>query len=166
MFEFTALTADSPRHASLALDVLRKPRLWIPTHKDYPGHDIWLEKVEAELQQGKKRAMIGFLGKEPVGVVIYQLDPANLKTLEIRNISVSPDAGNRYIGSFLVRNSEIEAVAHDFPEATSVTVDTKVDNHDMLSFVQAHGYSLSHTTDLYGTGSLDAVMTKSLVHKF
>ena len=162
MFEFTALTAESPRQASLAIDVLRKPRLWIPTQKDYPGHDAWLEKVEAELQQGKKRAMLGFIGKEPVGAVIYQRDPKRDNTLEIRNISISPEAGNRYIGSFLMRNSELEAVAHDFPGTVQVTVDTKVDNSEMLSFLSAHGYSLAEVTDLYDSGNPDAIMAKPL----
>ena len=164
MFEFVARSAGSPRLASLAIDVLRKPRLWIPTEKDYPSHGTWLEKVEAELQQGKKRAMIGFFGKVPVGAVIYQRHPEQYDTLEIRNISISPEVGNRYIGSFLLRNSEIEAAAQDFPGVSQSMVDTKVANRTMLSFLEGHGYALRDSADLYGSGQLDAILVKSLAN--
>ena len=162
MFQFAACTAESPRQANLAMDVLRKPRLWIQTVKDYPSHNTWLEKVEAELQLGKKRVMLGFMGKAPVGAVVYQRHPEIHHTLEIRNISVSPDNGNRHIGSFLLRNSELEAVAHDFPGVTQVMIDTKAANEEMLLFLEKHGYALTATADLYGSGQLDAVLVKSL----
>lgn len=161
MFNFAARSVESPRQASLAIDVLRKPRLWIPTEKDYPSHGMWLEKVEAELQQGKKRAIVAFFGKVPVGAVIYQRHPEHFDTLEIRNISISPEDGNRYIGSFLLRNSEIEAVTQDFPGVSQSMVDTKVENQTMLSFLEGHGYAIRDSADLYGSGQLDAILVKS-----
>jgi ribosomal protein S18 acetylase RimI-like enzyme len=84
--------------------------------------------------------------------------------LEIKNISVDPEAEGRYIGSFLLRNSEIEAAKVDFPDIEHVTIDTKRTNQGMVEFLLDHGYQLQEVTDLYGTGTgLDAVFTKSLV---
>jgi hypothetical protein len=43
------------------VDVLRQPRLWIPTEKDYPDHETWLNKTEALIVSGKKRAMAAYM---------------------------------------------------------------------------------------------------------
>lgn len=91
------------------VDVLRRPRLWIPTEKDYPNHGSWLDETEDLIISGKKRAMAAYMGNDAVGTVIYQRDPNQPQSLEIRNISVSADARGRYVGGFLLRNAEIEA---------------------------------------------------------
>jgi hypothetical protein len=82
------------------VDMLRQPRLWIPTEKDYPDHDVWLDKTEALIASGKKRAMAAYMGRDAIGTVIYQRSPEQPTTLEIRNISVSDDARGRYVGAF------------------------------------------------------------------
>ena len=143
------------------VDVLRQPRLWIPTEKDYPNHGAWLDKTEDLIISGKKRAMAAYMGKDAVGTVIYQRDPKEPTLLEIRNISVSDDARGRYVGSFLLRNAEIEAAQNDFPGIEQYVVDTKTSNVEMIAFLESQGYSVQDITDLYGIGAgLDAVMSK------
>ena len=143
------------------VDVLRQPRLWIPTEKDYPNHGTWLDKTEALIASGKKRAMVAYMGKDAIGTVIYQRSADQPSTLEIRNISVSNDLRGRYIGSFLLRNSEIEAAQNDFPGVDEFVVDTKVSNTEMIAFLESHGYDIKEITDLYGLGTgLDVVMSK------
>lgn len=152
-------------HSQIAdiTDLLRKPRLWIPTEKDYPDHGTWLDKSEAQLQSGNKRAMAARLGSETVGAILYQRNPLSNASLEIRNISISPNIRNRYLGAFLLRNMEIEASRHDFPGVNEITVDTKETNHEMIAFLCSQGYSISKVVDLYGQGSgLDVVLTKSV----
>ena len=104
------------------------------------------------------------MGKNTVGAVIYQGIVNQPRTLELRNISVSDDARGRYVGAFLLRNTEVEATQNDFPGIEEVIVDTKSTNIEMLAFLESQGYGVKEITDLYGLGTgLDVVMSKSLV---
>jgi len=163
MAEFRFNNDHNTAQASAVIDVLRQPRLWIPTEKNYPGYDTWLQKVEGQIISGTKRAMVAYFGNKTVGAVVYQRHPEIPDTLEVRNISVSPDVGGRYVGSFMLRNSELEAAAHDFPGIERITVDTKQDNTGMTKFLLDHEYRLEEVRDLYGLDAgLDAVFVKTL----
>ena len=164
MVDFRITNEHSPAQVAEIVDFLRKPRLWIPTEKDYPSHGEWLEKTEAQICEGKKRAMTAYRGRIAVGAVIYQRHPSQLDVLEIRNISVSPEVRNRYIGAFLLRNAEIEARENDFPEVSLVSVDTKLANTDMLLFLHSQGYEITDIKELYASGyGLDAILSKRLL---
>jgi ribosomal protein S18 acetylase RimI-like enzyme len=143
------------------VDVLKQPRLWIPTEHDYPNHTVWLDKTEAQIASGEKHAMAARMGDKAVGAVIYRQNPDDPTIVDIRNISVADDARGRYVGSFLLRNVEVEAAKTDFPDATEFLVDTKTTNTDMIAFLLSHGYTIKEITDLYGLGTgLDVVLTK------
>ena len=92
MQDFRFSNEHSPTEVSGIVDVLRRPRLYIPTAKDYPNHNDWLEKVEAQMASGSKRAMAAYMGKGAVGAVVYQRMPGNARILEVRNISVADSA--------------------------------------------------------------------------
>lgn len=163
MAEFRFTNEHRPSEAGKVASVLARPRLWIPTKQDYPDFDTWLMKTEAQIAGNNKRAMLSYAGSQPVGAVIYQRHETLPNTISIRNISVSPDSQGRYIGSFLLRNTEIEASQHDFPECTDVIVDTKITNSHMINFLVAHGYRVDEVADLYGLNAgLDAVLVKSI----
>lgn len=148
------------------IDVLRRPRLWIPTDKDYPDHGSWLEKTEFEIGTDKKRAFLAYSSSKPVGTIVYQRHEDSPEVLEIRNISILPEAQGRYLGSFLLRNTEIEGATNDFPDVTKIMVDTKTTNTGMICFLIEHGYGVHEITDLYGLGTgLDVVLIKSLPAK-
>jgi len=163
MKEFRFSNTHSDAQVADIVDVLRQPRLWIPTQKDYPDYTRWLEKTEADIAVGTKRAMAAYMGSEAIGSVLYQQSSTQPETLEIRNISVSPDTRGRYVGAFLLRNAEIEAVGNDFPEVRQYQVDTKATNQEMISFLESQGYGVTDVTDLYGLGTgLDVVMSKQV----
>lgn len=160
MAEFTFSTERSQAEAESTVEFLRTPRLWIPG-EDYPDFDDWLERVTVELLDDRKRAMTAHFEKELVGTIIYQQHRDDPTTLEIRNISVAPNARGRYAGSFMLRNTELEGTGHDFPECERIVVDTKMANVGMIEFLLRHGYELETVTDLYGLGTgQDAVFTK------
>ena len=145
------------------IDVLRLPSLRLPTEKDYPAHTKWLEKAEAQIQSGKKRAMVAYSGSNPVGVVIYQRHEGQPATLEIKNISVIPEFRGKGIGSLLLRSSETNAVNLDFPGVNHASVDTKASNIKMIRFLTGRGYEIENIVDLYGLGTgSDAILTKPL----
>lgn len=163
MADFRFTNEHSPAQQGRVIDVLRRPRLWVPTEAGYPDYDPWLEKVEDQLEIGTKRAMLALDGDSPIGAVIYQRHEEDPSVLEIRNISVAPERGGRYVGSFALRNVEIEGATMDFPGVNTVTVDTKVTNNSMIDFLISHGYGITKVTDLYDKGAdLDVVLTKSL----
>lgn len=162
MAEFRFTNEHSLTEVAGVIDVLRSPRLWIPTSLDYPTHTEWLEKTEAEIKEGKKRAMIAYM-VSAIGTVIYQRHKDDPLILEVKNISVAPDARGRHIASFLLRNSEIEAARHDFPDINKVIVDTKVSNTEMINFLLSQGYTVDKIVDLYGLGTgMDVILAKSI----
>ena len=71
MAEFRITNEHTTSGVGNVIEVLRRPRLWIPTEADYPNHKVWLEKVEAQLTSGKKRAMLAYDSRIPVGTVVY-----------------------------------------------------------------------------------------------
>lgn len=163
MKEFRFNNEHSSAEVADIVDVLRQPRLWIPTEKDYPNHKTWLDKTEAQIASGSKKAMAAYMGKNAIGTVIYQQLSGDPKTLEIRNISVADDARGRHVGSFLLRNAEIEAIQNDFPGIEDIIIDTKLNNSQMITFLESQGYSVKDIVDLYGLGAgLDVVMSKAV----
>lgn len=144
---------------------LLRPRLWIPTEADYPGHGEWVLKTEAQLAEGQKRAMVAYQGLHMIGAVIYQRHPTRPGIVEMKNLSVTDDARGRYIGSFLLRNAEIEATSNDFPDCTTIVGDTKLTNLEMIKFVIKHGYTIQEVDDLYRLSvGLDAVFSKTVTN--
>lgn len=161
MKDFNFSNQTSGANASSVIDVLREPRLWIPSSQDYPDYDDWLLRTESELAEGSKRAMVARHGGRAIGAVVYQKQDG--ATLQIKNISISPSAAGRHVGSFMLRNAEIEGSQYDFPGTNSVTVDTKLRNVEMLEFLFTNGYQPEQVTDIYGLGAgADVVLVKEL----
>lgn len=155
----------SARAVGQVIDVLRRPRLWIPTQADYPAHDAWLEKVEQELLEGTaRRALLARYDRKPVGAIVYRRHEEHDNVLEIRNISILPEVKGRRFGSYMLRQVEWEGAEHDFPGVDTVMVDTKITNGAMIDFLRkGNGYKIAEVADIYGDDTgLDAVLTKPL----
>ena len=154
-------------HSAHQLDdvmtILGRPRLWIPTAADYPRHGEWLDKTETEIADGTKRAMLGYNGSDPVGVIVYRRNETQDNVVDIRNISFDPSVRGRLFGTFALRQAEYDATQNDFEGVDTFVVDTKITNTGMISFLERQGYVLARIADLYqdGTGE-DAILTKSL----
>lgn len=143
------------------IGILEKPRLWVP-RTDYPDYFDWLQKVETELQAERKRAIVAYSGHEPVGAVLYQRHKTRHAAVEIKNLSVSPDVRGRHVGSFLLRNAEVEALGFDYPDCNRLVLDAKLTSTGIIAFLLKHGYQPEGVQDLYGLGAgADLVMTKT-----
>lgn len=105
--EFTFTTERTWQMADQVVDYLRGPRLWIP-RTEYPDFDDWLQRVHRQLKNEEKRAVLAFAGGDIVGAVVYQRHRECPVVLEIKNVSVRPDARGRHVASFLLRNAEVE----------------------------------------------------------
>lgn len=163
MAEFRFTNEHSPSGVGDVMSVLVQPRQWVPAD-EYPDYfNRWIPKTEADILNNTKRAMLAMVYRTPAGVIVYRRHETRPRTVEIRNISVVPDFSNRLIGSFMLRQVELEATRYDYPDCDTVIVDTKASNERMLRFLEGHGYELETITDLYGLGAgLDAVLVKRL----
>ncbi len=139
---------------------LAGPRLWVP-EQDYPDFSDWAHNVHTELMSTRKRALVALSGGDVVGVAIYQRHKQNSDTLEIKNLTVRPDARGRHVASFLLRNTELEG-SHDF-HVSRVVCDAKIQNHAIMYFLLKHHYTILGHHDLYGLDAgADIVYTKQL----
>jgi ribosomal protein S18 acetylase RimI-like enzyme len=163
MADFRFTNEHGPRGNNDVMQLLRRPRLWIPSHKDYPDFTEWLDKTEARLATNETRAMIGYVGSRPSGVIVYRPHDTLEDTVQIKNISISPENRGRYIGSFLLRNVELEAVQHDYPGRQRVVVDTKATNIGMLDFLLEHSYVVDGVEDIYKLGAGPDIVLKKQI---
>lgn len=153
--EFLFTTEQTYNRADELVDYLRGPRLWIP-RTDYPDYDRWLLKVHRQLKSEEKRAIMALRGDEIIGSVVYQRHPELADVLEVRTISVAPDARGRHVASFLMRNAEIEGHA-DF-NTSAVVVDAKAKNTGIRHLMQHCGYESLGPRDLYSLGAGEDVL--------
>ena len=158
-FVFTNEGIDS--RADEVCAFLSGPRLGIPV-TDYPDYQRWLEKVHHQLKTEDKRALVCLRSGNVIGVALYQLHKDVMGTLEIKNISVRPDARGRFIANFFLRNVEIEGQV-DYGLLQQVIVDIKAANLQMLRLLGRHQYSEIGRVDLYGLGAgEDIILRKPL----
>jgi ribosomal protein S18 acetylase RimI-like enzyme len=132
------------------VEYLTKPRLWVP-EADYPDFSVWVERVHGQLKSEDKRAIVAMERGSIVGAIVYQKHKTLADTLELKNISVRPDASGRYLASFLLRNAEIEG-ARDF-NVSKATCDAKVSNVGIRMFLLRHRYVVQGEADLYRLGA-------------
>ena len=159
-------SSDVNGHLLSAVEaVLLGPRLMI-SRQDYPGHEEWVSKAYAEVKNEQKRAIVAWDGQVPVGLVIYQRHKVDNRAVEIKNLTVDPRYGNRYLASFLLRNAEREAYFNDFVGVRYAVADLKANNYSMILFVRKHHYYIQEQslveTQFEHNGYPDLVIRKDL----
>lgn len=149
------------RRAAQAIDVLRAPRLWIPTSDDYgmKAHENWLAKIEHELVEGKRCAPLAQSGRSHVGAIVWRTGE-DVNQFDIRNISIHPDTRGRSFASLMMRQVEHTVCEQAASDTPIITVDTKVTNTEMIGFLRSIGYEITEISDLYDSGKLDAILIK------
>lgn len=140
-------------------DFLRYSAIVNNTASDYPGHELWIQKTQDHLHDGRKRAFAAYCGHVIVGGVVCGLS-ADAAHLEIRHLSVLPEFRARHIGSLLLRTAERRAV-EDWSTEVSI-LDTKSRNTPFIHFAERQGYMAIAVSNLYGQPELDVVFAKSL----
>lgn len=162
--EFLFTTEASVTRTDEIIHFLRGPRLWIPSG-GYPDFDEWTDKVHRQLRAEEKRAIVAISRGDVVGAIVYQRDRSDPAILEVKNLTVRPDARGRYLASFLARNAEIEGAA-DFPGVTSAHCDAKAGNAGIRLFLLRSGYRIAGRADLYGKGGgEDLLFRKPLANR-
>lgn len=139
---------------------LTGPRLWIP-QSDYPDFEDWAQRVHAQLKSEAKRAVVALSAGAVVGAAVYQPHRSDPRVLEVKNITVRPDARGRLLATFMLRNAEVEGAA-DFG-CREAAVDAKARNSALRAFLFKSGYRVDRVEDLYGLGAgADVVYRKTL----
>lgn len=118
----------------------------------------WLDKTSIEIQNGMKQGICCYYDKKLVGAAIFQKHKTISRFLELKNLTVLPEIGRRFVASFLLRN--IEAEAKSF---SHVICDAKDDNIMIQRFLTRNKYKAVATLDLYGLNAgKDVVYLKEL----
>lgn len=137
---------------------LAGPRLWMP-RSSYPDYMDWLAKIDREIDSGIKRALSCYSGTKLVGAAVFQRHKTIPQFLEIKNLTIAPEVGRRFVASFLVRN--VEAEARD--KFTHTICDAKKDNIVMRQFLTSNKYKAVADLDLYGLkAGTDTVYLKEI----
>lgn len=145
------------------VEFLAGPRLWVP-QADYPDFMSWLDKVEVELNSSIKHGIFCYALNKLVGAVIYQRHKTLPDFLEVKNLTVLPEVGRRFVASFLLRNAEVEG--RERFRTTQVMLDSKKENVPIHAFLLRNGYRVISTIDLYGLkAGADNVYTKEIKAK-
>ena len=103
-FYFEFKQADSER------DIVRAVNFISKLHFGYPNYDDWVQKAEAELFQGYKKAILALSDKKIVGDLIYQPHKNIQGVLEIKNLRVHEKLRKRDFGHFMLKQPESEVV--------------------------------------------------------
>lgn len=163
LFDARFTNEMNPSNAARVIDVMAGERFGIDTAKDYGAeqHQAWLGKTEVRLINNEAHALLAKVGLVAVGAIVFRLDPDDPKKVGIRNLSVDPTYWGRSFGTFLLDNAEHLAGEY-YPEATTLDIDTKSTNLDMLGFlIERGGYTPRGIKDLYGSGP-DIMLHKPL----
>jgi len=140
------------------VEFMAGPRLWIP-RSSYPDFMDWLDKTSIEIQSGIKRGICCYYDRKLIGSVIYQKHKTIPNFLELKNLTISPEYGRRFIASFLVRNVEAEGKG----KFSHIICDAKRDNIVMEKFLTSNKYKTVANIDLYGLNAgTDAIYLKEL----
>jgi ribosomal protein S18 acetylase RimI-like enzyme len=159
--DFVFTNEYAPTRIDEIVAFMMGPRLWIPK-TDYPDFLDWAQRMHRELKRESKHAIVALAQGNVVGSVIYQRHKQYTDTLEIKNLTVRPDARGRYIASFLMRNAELEG-ARELGVQT-VVCDAKADNLSVRYFLLKHHYRIAGRHDLYRLNSgQDCVYRKRLI---
>lgn len=140
------------------VDFMAGPRLWIP-RSNYPDFTDWLDKSRIEIESGIKRGICCYYDRKLVGTAIYQKHKTIPNFLELKNLTVSPEVGRRFVASFLVRNVESEGRG----KFTHIICDAKKDNIVIQKFFASNKYKTVASIDLYGLNAgTDNIYLKEL----
>lgn len=154
----------NPRTAASVADVLRQPRILIPTEDDYGAerHSSWVERTEAGLIAGSRQAVIAHDMGKACGAVVFRESDFDAEAVDVRNISILPQTRGVKFGSFLLSMAEREA-RNVYPNANTIYVDTKITNEEMLAFLERQGYEIVRIDQLYTQSQQhDVVLAKNL----
>ena len=90
---------------------------------------------------------------------MWRPNPDNLRTADIRNVSLNPELRSLGLGHAMlgVVLRELARTGYD-----TATIDTKIYNENMIKFLEGAGFSVAAILDLYGSGTLDVCMQRDL----
>ncbi|MDP1712683.1 MAG: hypothetical protein Q8K86_09535 [Candidatus Nanopelagicaceae bacterium] len=121
----------------------------------YPHYDAWIQRTEHELDDGSKQAVLAYDHGKLIGDVVFQPHRTIPDAIEIKNARVAESAQWRSVGSFLLRQVEVE---HD---ARLFIGDVRSNRPDIINFLYICGYRPLLKSHLYDLSDVpDVTMVK------
>ncbi len=148
MFRFVFTGLESSKQMRDLIDFLVLQNL------GYPRYNEWVERTEAELTCGYKKAVLALSEGQIVGNVVYQPHKQLSGLLEIKNLRVDAGYRMRHFGAFMLR--QVEAENTGFIGAIG---DIRPGQEHTLRFMESCGYKTIASIDLYD-GQKEMVIAK------
>jgi GNAT superfamily N-acetyltransferase len=126
----------------------------------YKGFKDWLGRAEAEVISGYKQVILAFYYRDLIGVIVDQPDKKNPFLREVKNMRVADNHQGRFIGSFLLRQVEVEARKQR--RYLGMTVDVREDRPELVQLLMLNGFVPRRTISLYESDKKDVIMLKDL----
>lgn len=149
-FDFTFRSVQTTKQIRQTIEFLAKQDL------KYPRYDEWVQKAEAELFSGYKKAALAYSEGILVGDILWQPHKQFPRVRELKNVRVSK-VNRRYIAEFLVRQAECE----DRGEFDAIIVDAREFQTDFISLMQNLDYRVVGKLNLYDEDKRDVVLFKN-----
>lgn len=123
---------------------------------DYPGYDDWVQRAEAEIYAGYKRAILAFSSGHLVGDLVFQQHKEMARVMELKNMRVHPAVRSRYFARFMIRQAETEG--RDWSDA--VICDVRTSQTATIRLMGSLGYAQVAAVPLYRKDEPEVVMAK------
>ncbi|MFH1711154.1 MAG: GNAT family N-acetyltransferase [Nanoarchaeota archaeon] len=149
-FNFQFKQPDSVSDIRGVIDFLAKQPL------GYPNYEDWVQRTEAELQSGYKRAIMALSDNKLVGDLVYQPHKQIPRVREIKNLRVHPKLRKRDFAHFMLRQAE----EHEKEGFDALLIDARTDNPPMINFLTFCGYVPIAQASLYDSNCPDVIMMK------
>lgn len=126
---------------------------------NYKGYPDWVEKIKGELWSGYKQVIIALSEDYWVGHLISQPHKSISRFWEMKSGRTREDFRQRYILSFMIRQSEFFATKEGY---LGVICDARSDRLDVVNLLLGNGYREIARSDLYREGYEDIIFFKPL----
>jgi hypothetical protein len=149
-FDFAFCSVQTSKQVKQTIDFLARQDL------GYPNYDKWVQKVEAELFSGYKRAALAYSNGILVGDIVWQEHKQLPRIKELKNLRISSGARGRCLARFLLRQAEVE----DSEQFDAFLGDARETQVDLIGLMRDMGYMAVSKLNLYEEGRKDVVLFK------
>lgn len=139
------------------IKILEKNLLAHPLN--YAGYFDWFDRIRPEFWSGYKQVMLGFSEGFWIGHLISQPHKSINSFLEMKSARAREDFFQRYIISFMMRQTEVIAKKQGY---LGVICDARSDNLPVLNLLLKNKYKEIARADLYNEKYEDLVFFKPL----
>ena len=154
-FKFTFSSMDTEAEAKMLLSWMR------PYDLGYKGWNEWLDRIEQQVLDGRKRAVLAFSEeageRDLAAYVLYQQHKQIPNLIELKSIRTHPKVQKRYFMSFMLKQVEVEAKKEGY---AGLIGDLRENRGDVLAIMLRNNFRTLDSQNLYEPDKRDIIVAK------